>query len=62
MVSTTAGAPSSETGCAGVPSLHPMTGARTGSRVARVRATRVLAGIRLYADEPPSITIVAPVT
>ena len=36
----------SHTGCAGVPSARPMTGARTGSRVARIRATRVPAGIR----------------
>ncbi len=34
------------TGCAGLPSVRPLTGARTGSRVARFRATRVLAGIR----------------
>ena len=34
------------TGCAGVPSVRPITAARTGSRVARVRATRVPAGWR----------------
>ena len=34
------------TGCAGVPSVRPLTGARTGSRVARLRATRVPAAIR----------------
>ena len=32
--------------CAGLPSARPRMGTRTGSRVARVRATRVLAGIR----------------
>ena len=35
-----------ETGCAGPPSVRPLTGARTGSRVTRDRATRVLAGNR----------------
>ena len=34
------------TGCAGLPSVRPMTGAQSGSRVARDRATRVLAGCR----------------
>ena len=34
------------TGCADPRSVRPRTGARTGSRVARVRVTRVLAGIR----------------
>ena len=33
-------------GCADLPSVRPLTGARTGSRVARNRATRVLARIR----------------
>ena len=33
------------TGCAGVTSVRPMTSARTVTRVARSRATRVLAGI-----------------
>jgi len=33
-------------GCAGAPSVRPLTGARTVTRVARGRATRVPAGIR----------------
>ena len=40
-----AGAPG-RTGCAGLTSDRPRTGARTVTRVARGRATRVLAGIR----------------
>ena len=39
-----------KTGCAGLPSVRPLTGARTGSRVARVRATRVPAGSRREAS------------
>ena len=39
-------APERISGCAGLPSVRPMTGARTGSRVGADRATRVLARIR----------------
>ena len=50
------GAWAAETGCAGVSSVRPMTDARTVSRVARARATRVPAGIR---REAPALWVSA---